>query len=181
MSASNLQHLTALGVNVGAEGITIADGKRDYTEKQLTAEEAAGWFFKTVAKKTPTLRRLEGGLDPARKSEGNWNEAGAAAAKRLFNYGDGPKVKHVFAFAFRLGDAGVSPALRQLGWMPQGAGAYSFLHVFQLPAGTRYASRGASVASGSEVMFPDLVAEARFTACYRIDCGAGGTFSYPKM
>jgi hypothetical protein len=180
MSASNVARLTALGIDVQAQGITIADGKRNYTEKTITPAESGNWFFKTVAKKTPTLRGLEGGLDPNRKSEGNWTEIGAGPA-RLFNYGAGARVKHIFAFAFVLGDAGVSPALKRLGWMPPKEGDYSFLHVFQMPAGTAYASSGAGIAAGSEVMFPDLVQEARFTGCYRIDHLSGGVMSYPKM
>jgi hypothetical protein len=180
MSATNVARLTALGVDVGGQRITIADGKRNYTEKLITPFESGHWFFKTVAKKTPTLRRLEGGLDPRLKSEGNWTENGADPA-RLFTYGGVTRVKHVFAFAFLLGDASVNRALTVLGWMPPKVGDYSFLHVFQVPAGTSYASSGAAVRLSSEVMFPDLVPEAMFTTCFRIDHIAGGTMNYPRM
>ncbi len=180
MSESNVARLTALGVDVKIARITTADGKRNYTEKRITAPESANWFFKTVQKKTPTLRGLEGGFNPDRKSEGNWTEIGNGPA-RLFNYGAGVCVKHIFAFAFALGDATINPSLKRLGWMPPKVGDYSFLHVFQVPAGTAYASSGAAVAAGSEVMFPALVQEAWFTSCYRIDHLAGGVMAYPKM
>jgi hypothetical protein len=180
MSATNVARLTALGVDVVAQRITIADGKRNYTEKVISAPEAGHWFFKSVTKKTPTLRRLEGGLDPALKSEGNWTENGRDPA-RLFNYGGVTRVKHIFAFAFLVGDASVNRALTVLGWMPPRVGDYSFLHVFQVPAGTRYASSGVEVRPSSEVMFPDLVPEAMFTSCFRIDHITGGTMNYPRM